>query len=278
MNRSIEGRVVAITGAASGIGRALALQCAQRGCRLALSDVDEEGLTETEEAATPLGGRVHTTVVDVADRAEVEAWAESVVAHYGEAHIIINNAGVALGATLDTVSYEDFEWLMNINFWGVVYGTRAFLPHLKAAGYGHVVNVSSVFGIISVPTQGVYNAAKFAVRGYTEALREELDMEDSCVSATCVHPGGIRTNIARNSRTTGIDRFGDTPEQVADRFDRVARTTPEAAAISIVRGIERNKRRVLIGKDAYAIDLAQRSFPTAYQGVLSRIAKRRIQR
>ncbi len=198
----LEERVAAVTGAASGIGRELAVLLAKKGADLAISDVDEVGLAETVDLAKKAGAKVTITSqrLDVADREAVHAWADQVVADHGKANLIVNNAGVALGATVDGMSYEDFDWLMGINFQGVVSGTKAFLPHMKAAGEGHVVNISSVFGLMGIPSQSAYNAAKFAVRGFTEALRVELDIEDCGVSATTVHPGGIKTNIARNAR------------------------------------------------------------------------------
>jgi butyryl-CoA dehydrogenase len=184
----------------------------------------------------------------------------------------VNNAGVALGARIEEMTYDDLEWLFGINFWGVVHGTKAFLPHLLAAEEGHVVNVSSVFGLIAVPGQGAYNAAKFAVRGYTECLREELEVAGRRVSATCVHPGGIRTNIARNARNRQRDLVSD--EEMARRFDEVARTSSEWAALRIVRGVQRNARRVLIGADARAIDLLQRLTGSGYQALVVAAAKR----
>src|SRR4029079_17978802 len=196
--KSFEGRVAAITGAGSGIGRALAQELARRGAHLALCDIDEVGLAETVALCEGSGVKVTSQRVDVANRDAMYAWADQVVAHHGKVNLIFNNAGVALGATIEAMSFDDFEWLMGINFWGVVHGTKAFLPHLKAAGEGHIVNLSSVFGLISVPTQSAYNAAKFGVRGFTDALRIELDIERCGVSATTVHPGGVKTNIARN--------------------------------------------------------------------------------
>jgi len=266
--KELRNRVAAVTGAASGIGRALAIELAREGCHLALSDVDEDGLRETAGQAAEAGAKVRTDRVDVADRAAVHAWADAVAEDYGRVNLIVNNAGVALAATVETMAYEDFEWLMGINFWGVVYGTKAFLPHLKAAGEGHVVNVSSVFGIIGVPTQSAYNAAKFAVRGFTEALREELEIEGSKVSATSVHPGGIRTNIVANSRLGEVDGRMPTRDEAMEQFERLARTSPEDAAKRIVKGVKRNERRVLIGMDAQLIDGLQRLLPTAYQRLL----------
>jgi NAD(P)-dependent dehydrogenase (short-subunit alcohol dehydrogenase family) len=213
--------------------------------------------------------------IDVADRQAVHAWAERVVADHGRANLVVNNAGVALGALIEHITYEDFDWLMGINFWGVVHGTKAFLPHLKRARDGHIVNVSSVFGIIGVATQSAYNAAKFAVRGFTEALREELDLEDCGVSASCVHPGGIRTNIARNSRQGDVGGLSRSRDETVAEFDRLARTTPEEAARVIVAGVRRNRRRILIGADAYVIDAVQRLAPTGYQRLITAGVRRR---
>ena len=195
----------------------------------------------------------------MADRDAVYAWADRVVAEHGTVNLIINNAGVALGATVESMSYEDFEWLMNINFWGVVYGTKAFLPHLKQSGEGHIVNLSSVFGLISVPSQSAYNAAKFAVRGFTDSLRMELEIEGANVSVTTVHPGGIKTNIARNARMDASvrDVAGD-PEKAVRDFERAFITSPEKAAEQILTAVRRDRRRALIGPDAKAIDLVSR--------------------
>lgn len=271
--RHLEGRVAAVTGAASGIGRAVAVALAREGMALAISDVDEAGLAETAKlaAAARAGARVGTARVDVADRAAMHAWADRVAAEHGAVHLIVNNAGVALGATIEEMAYDDLEWLFGINFWGVVHGTKAFLPHLLAAEEGHVVNVSSVFGLIAVPGQGAYNAAKFAVRGYTECLRQELEVAGRRVSATCVHPGGIRTNIARNARNR---HAGIASDELARRFDEVARTPPDWAALRIVRGVQRNARRVLIGADARAIDTLQRLTGSGYQALTVAAAKR----
>ncbi len=271
--RELRGRVAVVTGAASGIGRALAFELAREGAALALSDVDEAGLAETHAGAGAIGSRVTSERVDVADRAAVHAHAERVVAEHSRVNLVINNAGVGLGATISEMSYADLEWLFGINFWGVVRGTKAFLPHLKQASEGHLVNVSSVFGLIAVPGQGAYNAAKFAVRGFTECLRQELELEGVNVSATCVHPGGIQTNIARKARI--VAREGrPSREEMNALFDRMARTTLEAAARAILRGVKRNARRVLIGADAHAIAALQRLLPTGYQALVVRLARR----
>jgi NAD(P)-dependent dehydrogenase (short-subunit alcohol dehydrogenase family) len=271
--KSFERKVAAITGAASGIGRALALELAARGAELALVDVDEEGLAHTALEAAGRGAKVTRARVDVADRAAVLAWADRVVTDHGRVNLIVNNAGVSVSARVLEITWEDFDWLMGINFWGVIHGTKAFLPHLIASGEGHVVNVSSVFGIIGVPGQSAYNAAKFGVRGFTEALRQELAIDGHPVSATCVHPGGIKTQIVRNARIyeTG---GGPTAAEAHEQFDRAARTSPEDAARTILAGVKRDARRVLVGMDARAIDAVQRLFPTGYQAMLAAAAKR----
>lgn len=272
--KNFQGRVAAITGAASGIGRALAINFAKMGCHVAISDVNETELEKTAESARSYGVNVTSQTLDVANKEGMHQWADQVVKDHGKANIIINNAGVALVDTIEQMKYDDLEWLMGINFWGVVYGTKAFLPHIKAAGEGHIVNISSVFGIIAVPTQGAYNAAKFAVRGFTEALIEELDVEQSPIKATCVHPGGIATNIAADSRVnTELDSF-ESKEKMSADFAKVARTSPDSAAKTIINGITKEKRRVLIGPDAYVIDNMQRFLPTAYQKILATGARR----
>jgi NAD(P)-dependent dehydrogenase (short-subunit alcohol dehydrogenase family) len=271
--KDLTGRVAAVTGVASGIGRALAVQLADAGCHLAVSDVDEAGLAETVVLCEGRGVKVTSQRVDVADRDAVHAWAEQVVADHGRVNLIVNNAGVALGANVETMSFDDLEWLMGINFWGVVHGTKAFLPHLIASGEGHVVNLSSVFGLISVPSQSAYNAAKFAVRGFTEALRMELAIDGRPVSTTTVHPGGVRTNIVRNARfDPGTLELagGDDPSA---GFERIARTTPQQAATQIIRAVRRNRRRVLVGRDAKVIDLVSRLPAGLYQGPTVRFSR-----
>lgn len=275
--KDFKNKVAAITGAASGMGRTLALNLASRGCHLALSDVNAKGLAETAQMAGKLGVKVTTAAVNVASREEVYAWADQVVRDHGKVNLIFNNAGVALGATIEVVKPEDFEWIMDINFWGVVWGTKAFLPHLKAAGEGHIVNTSSLFGLLAVPTQGTYNASKFAVRGFTEALRQELDMENCGVSATCVHPGGIRTNIAMAARIdpamaakTGMDA-----EAARKRFDKLLDTTSaDSAAKQILRAVEGNKRRVLVGPDAKFLDKVVRLGGSWYQPLTTMFARK----
>lgn len=269
-------RVAAITGAASGIGRALAVDLGRRGAHLALSDVDEAGLAETALQAKRHGVEVTTARVDVADRAAVDAWADRVVADHGRVNLIVNNAGVAVGATVEGTSYDDLEWLMGINFWGVVHGTKAFLPHLKAAGEGHVVNLSSIFGLMGIPTQSAYNAAKFAVRGYTEALRMELDIERCGVSATSIHPGGIKTNIARNARISAAPGEDLDLETARRDFEKLFITSPEKAAREIIRAVQVNKRRALIGPDAKAFTVLSKLPPGIGQRLVGRAAGRTV--
>jgi butyryl-CoA dehydrogenase len=274
--KDFNGRVAAITGAGSGIGRSLAVALAGHGAHLALSDIDEVGLAETVAACEGSAVKVTSQALDVADRDAVHAWADQVVEDHGKVNLIFNNAGVGLGASIEGESYDDFEWLMNINFWGVVHGTKAFLPHLKASGEGHVVNVSSVFGLISIPMQSAYNSAKFGVRGFTYALRMELEIERCGVSCTTVHPGGIRTNIARRARVDPVTAasYGNVEADPA-RFDRMARTTPDTAARQILAAVRANSRRVLVGPDAKAVDLLSRLPTGVYQRLLVTAVRRR---
>ncbi|MCB1262332.1 MAG: SDR family NAD(P)-dependent oxidoreductase [Acidimicrobiales bacterium] len=268
------GRVVAITGAASGIGRALAVDFARQGAHVALSDVDTDGLADTVNRCEGRGVKVSSQRLDVADRDAVFAWADQVVADHGAANVIVNNAGVALGATVESMSIEDLTWLVDIDFWGVVHGTQAFLPHLKAAGEGHVVNVSSVFGLISIPTQSAYNAAKFAVRGFTDALRMELEIERCGVSATTIHPGGIKTNIARSARIDdSVNRVAPGPGNPVEGFEKMLRTTPEKAARQIIEAVRKDKRRALIGPDAKVFDALSRLPAGVYQSIIVRGAR-----
>ena len=239
-------RICVITGAGSGIGAALATAMAERGARLALTDNHAENLNDVAEELISQGHEVLHTPVDVADRSAVFKFAEQVESHYGAAHIVVNNAGVALGSgPLWTTSLEDFDWLMQINFNGVLYGTKAFLPLLMQQDIGHIVNISSLFGLIGVPEQNAYNASKFAVRGLTEALRHELKIANSSVSCTSVHPGGVKTNIARNARAVdaSLDEQQLTAkhQQQAARFDKFARTTSASAAQQIIRAVEKDK-------------------------------------
>jgi NAD(P)-dependent dehydrogenase (short-subunit alcohol dehydrogenase family) len=270
--RTFDGKVAVITGAGSGIGRALALDLAARGAVLALSDKDEVGLLETAERASARHAReVHTEKLDVSDRTAFAEYAGSVAADLGRVNAVFNNAGVALHGDFEEMSYEDFEWVMNVNFWGVVTGTKEFLPHLIASGDGHLVNISSLFGLMGMPGQSAYNAAKFGVRGFTEAVRTEMLINKHPVQVSCVHPGGIKTAIARNARTT---RSHD-QASVAQFFDRkLAKTTAEKAAEIIVEGVLRNQPRIVVGTDAKLLDGYVRLVGSRYQrGVAAMAAK-----
>jgi short-subunit dehydrogenase len=269
--KSFNYKVAAITGAGSGIGRALAYALARRGCDLALSDISAAGLAETATQARMLGVNVSESLVDVASREQMTAWAAEVVKTHSKVNLIFNNAGVAHCGTVEATDYADYEWLMGINFWGVVYGTKAFLPHLQASGDGHVVNISSVFGLFAQPTQSAYNASKFAVRGFTEALRQELDLSECGVSASCVHPGGIKTNIALAARIadTGGQVLGKNADLARQAFnDNMLRTSADQAAEVILRGVEHNRRRIIIGLDARLADWGQRLLPALYQRLI----------
>ncbi len=270
--KTLDGKVVVITGAGSGIGRELALQAARQGAVLALSDWDEVGLVETaQQVQTSTHREVRTDKVDVRDRQAMHDYAASVREEFGRVNVIVNNAGVALHGDFEEVSYDDFEWVMDVDFWGVVQGTKEFLPHLIESGDGHVVNISSLFGLISMPGQAAYNSAKFAVRGFTEALRQELILAKRPVQVTCVHPGGIKTAIARNARTTASHEQAD----VAKHFDtKLARMSPEQAATIILDGVLANKPRVVVGADAKLLDLFARLVGARYQRVFTLAARR----
>lgn len=259
MSTQFSHKVVVVTGAGSGIGRALAQALAARGARLALAEINPETLAET---ARSLPSPPLTRVLDVADRAAVHAFAGEVEASLGPADLIINNAGVALVQTVADTSYEDLEWLMGINFWGVVHGCQAFLPAMLRRGSGVIVNISSLYGLIGWPAQTAYCAAKFAVRGYTEAMR--LDLHGTGVRAVCVHPGGIATNIVRAARFTRDDLGREDKAPLIAEFDRVARTSPAQAAEAILRGVERGDERVVVGADAKVLSLWQRLRPEGY--------------
>jgi short-subunit dehydrogenase len=252
----LRGKVAVVTGAASGIGRALASVLAERGCDLALADVDEAGLAETARAVRAAGRRASVHRVDVADAAAMAAFADAVVAEHGGVDLLVNNAGVSVTGTLEEQSLEDLRWIVGVNFWGVVHGCKAFLPHLRARPEAHVVNVSSLFGLIGLPTQSSYCATKFAVRGLSEALWAEL--ADVRVGVTVVHPGGVRTNIVRRSRSYD-------PAAKAAMMERFERMTmaPERAAERIVRGVERGRMRVRIGRETYLADWLKRLFPVS---------------
>ena len=272
---AIRGAAAAVTGAASGIGRALALELAARGCDLALADRDEAGLqTLAAEIARANQQKVTVHRVDVGEASQIEDFATAATTAHPNLNIVVNNAGVALLGQFGEIDQAQMEWLMNINFWGVVHGTRAFLPHLATKPEAHIVNLSSIFGIIAPPGQTAYAAAKFAVRGFSESFRHELQMAASPIRLSVVHPGGIATNIARNSRSGVGVTDNERRVQTIERFDAVAKTTPKTAALRIIKGIEKNQPRILIGNDARIMDLLQRFRPATYWTVLARrIAK-----
>jgi short-subunit dehydrogenase len=267
-------KLAVVTGTGSGIGRALALDLASRGARLAISDINPTTLADTVAACEQAGAKVHSRQLDVADRAAFLAYADEVIRDLGDVNLVVNNAGVGLIGTVEEMTWDELDWMMGINFWGVVHGTKAFLPSLIASGDGHLVNISSVFGFVGVPTQSAYNAAKFAVRGFTEALRQEMLIAGHPVAVSCVHPGGIKTNIARDARATEErERTRDREKDAAD-FARAARTTPEQAAKIILRGVDRKKARILVGPDAYIFDAVARTTGSGYQRVAAAAIKR----
>ncbi len=264
----LNGKIAVVTGAGSGIGRELALQLNRAGCKLHISDISPDGLAGTADLLPRHDVPAESHILDVADKTAVHAWAERIGEVDGHVDVVINNAGVALMSTVEDMRYDDIEWLMGINFWGVVYGTQAFLPLLRLAPQGHLVNISSVFGLIGVPTQSAYNAAKFAVRGYTEALRQE--MAGTNVHVCCVHPGGIKTNIARAARSSDTKTSAD---ERAEAFDKAAGTPAVDAAKQIIDAIEQRRPRLLIGKDALVISLITRLFPVRYPRLMEILVK-----
>jgi len=270
-----DGSAAAITGAASGIGRALALELAARGCDVALADLDEAGLeSAAKDIIATHGRRATIRRVDVADPKQIEDFAASSIAEFPSLNILINNAGVALLGEFDEFDHSQMAWLMDINFWGVVRGTRAFMAHLKSRPQAHIVNISSIFGIIAPPGQSAYSASKFAVRGFSESLRHELAMSNSTLRLSVVHPGGVKTNIARKARSGAHLRESVSSNELGNRFEQLARTSPAAAAQRIIRGIERNEPRILIGADARYLDIIQRLRPASYWALLARAFKR----
>lgn len=256
--KNLQNKVAAITGTASGIGKQLALQLAAAGTTVAISDVNKAGLQQTYQAIIAAGGKASQHLVDVSQKDQVYGFAEAVIKEHGHVDIIINNAGVALGAmAFETVNYEELDWIFGINLWGVIYGTKAFLPAIKNRPEGAIINISSVFGLSGIPEQAPYCMTKFAVRGLTESLRGEL--QDSNILVMQVHPGGIKTNIARSSRNRNATETER--EQFASNFERLARTTPEKAAQIIIHALKKNKPRVRIGPDAKLMDRLVRFFP-----------------
>jgi NADP-dependent 3-hydroxy acid dehydrogenase YdfG len=267
------GKVAVVTGAGSGIGQALAIELARSGAKVAISDVNTEGLAVTEESLAAIGASVKADRLDVTEREAFALYADAVVAHFGKVNQIYNNAGIAFAGDIEVSQFKDIEKVMDVDFWGVVNGTKVFLPHLIASGDGHVINISSIFGLFSVPGQAAYNAAKFAVRGFTEALRQEMAVAGHPVKVTTVHPGGIKTAIARNMTTVeGLDK-----DELAQTFDKkLANTSPEKAAKIILEGVRKNRARVLVGPDAKALDLIVRATGSGYQRLFSGVMSRMI--
>ncbi|MFE3541927.1 SDR family NAD(P)-dependent oxidoreductase [Nocardia sp. NPDC059177] len=257
-------KVCVITGAGSGIGRALAENLARRGAKLALSDIDAEGLAETVRIVEGLGAQVKADRLNVAERESFLLYADSVKAHFGVVHQVYNNAGIAYHGDVVKTDFKDIERIMDVDFWGVVNGTKAFLPMLIESGDGHVVNVSSLFGLVTVPGQAAYNSAKFAVRGFTEALYQEMKISNTPVKVTCVHPGGIKTAVARNATyAEGID--GANTASLFDKY--LAIHSPEMAAQTITEGVRKGHARVLIGWEAKVLDASVRLLASGYNRI-----------
>jgi NADP-dependent 3-hydroxy acid dehydrogenase YdfG len=268
---NVSNRVAVITGAGSGIGRATALALARRGCHLALADINLEGLKESAWMLSTLSVRVTTHPLDVADRAAVRALPAAVMDAHKRVDLLVNNAGVALGGSFEQVDEDDFDWLMDINFNGVVRMTRAFLPLLRQSDEARIVNLSSIYGIVSPPGQAAYSASKFAVRGFSNALRHEL--EDSTVAVSVVHPGGVATAIARNAR---VPQGAPADEIARGRklSEKLLRMAPDTAGEIIVRGIERRQARILVGNDAKFVSFLERLAPVAYWRLLKKATAR----
>ncbi|MBZ1393361.1 SDR family NAD(P)-dependent oxidoreductase [Psychrobacter pacificensis] len=289
-----QNHVAAITGAGSGMGRELALHLAKMGCHVALSDINVEQLTRTKEMLVGYDVKVTMTVLDVSDNDAMQAWADSVMSDHGKVNFIFNNAGVAFSSTIEGASIEELEWVMDINFWGVVYGTKAFLPLIKNSvkqsevtsdnqddqprqfkEHGHVINISSLFGLTAQPSYSAYNASKFAVRGFTESLRQELNIQNCGVSATCIHPGGIKTNIANSAR--GNDSTSTVGMPTGDKairsFNKLLKFDASEAAWIILHAAATNQQRCLIGNDAKMVDAIQRVFPSHYSEVINDITQ-----
>ncbi|OUR79169.1 hypothetical protein A9Q83_04845 [Alphaproteobacteria bacterium 46_93_T64] len=268
---NFNGKVAAITGAGSGIGRALAVRLAEEGCSVSLADVDQKGLTQTAAEVAKLNVGCKQTHLDVRDKKAVGDWADETVQEFGRVDYIFNNAGVTLFDSAASTEYDDFEWVMDINFWGMVYGTKSFMKYFQEVKTGHVINVSSLFGLVAFPNQSAYNASKFAIRGFTEALA--LEMKDTDIQVSSVHPGGILTDIARNSRFKETGSAGVTKEEAVRSFDAIAKTAPAQAADVILKGVLAGKRRILVGTDAKIIDFLQRLMPVRYASLLLKVLK-----
>ncbi|MFT4396529.1 SDR family NAD(P)-dependent oxidoreductase [Gordonia lacunae] len=266
--KDFRGKVVVITGAGSGMGRDIAVKLAHRGARLAISDVTPDGLAVTEKLVREAGAEVHSQLLNVAEREAVLTYADTVAEHFGVVNVVFNNAGIAHHGEIERTEFKDIERVMDVDYWGVVNGTKAFLPHVIASGDGHIVNTSSLFGLLAEPGQAAYNSAKFAVRGFTEALRQEMIVAKHPVQVSCVHPGGIKTAIARNATVSG-DHDQKATAALFDRY--LARMTSEDAADVIIEGVRKNKARILVGTDAKILDLAVRLVASKYQWVSAKL-------
>ena len=274
--KQLSNKTIALTGAASGIGRALAIELANEGCHLALADKDSAGLEETQrtvqqiysqpDATTAPKVTLHT--MDVASKEQVDSWADAVVQAHGQVDVVINNAGVALSGSIEEITVEDFNWVFDVVFYGVLYGTKAFLPYLRQRPEAHIVNISSVNGFFPFPNNAPYNCAKHAVKALNQTLMQEL--RDSHIKVTSVHPGGIGTNIVNSSRFVGANDNEVHREKVKSSFQSVAKTTAETAAHVIIKGIKRDKQRLLVGRDAYVLDWLNRLFPQGFSNLVGR--------
>ncbi len=265
---SFNGRITVITGAASGIGREIALQMSREGSIIVAADYDKKNLDETVKMVKSFGGDAFGYKLDISDNKQVVKFAADVKKKHGVIDILINNAGVTLFGKFDELSFKDFEWIVNINLWGAIYMTKAFLPDIKSKNGSFLVNVSSIFGVIGVGNQSAYCATKFGLRGFTEALQDELHAFP--VNVISVIPGGIKTNIARNARFIKDGAVMKDTEKLAKRFDRISKTTAAQAAAVIIDGMKKKKQRVLIGSDARLLDRLQRYLPVKYNRVISK--------
>ncbi len=264
--KTLDGKVVVITGAGGGMGREMAVLAAKRGAKLAISDWNADALAGTVDLVKQLGAEVRSDVIDVSDRAAMAAWADAVAEQFGVVNVVVNNAGVTVTGDFEEMEYADFDWIVGVNFYGVVNGTKEFLPHLIASGDGALVNISSLFGLVSMPGQTAYNATKYAVRGFTEALREEMLINKHPVSVTCVHPGGIKTGIARNGRKTASENAA----KIDELFDKkLARMPADKAARIILDGAMAKKARVLVGIDAHLVHHAAKLAGSRYQDIVA---------
>ncbi|OBG71442.1 SDR family oxidoreductase [Mycobacterium sp. E3305] len=269
------GKVAVVTGAGSGIGRALALELGRAGAKLAVSDVDTDGLAQTEEQLKAIGAPVKADRLDVTEREAFLAYADAVREHFGQVNQLYNNAGITFVGSIEDSRFKDIERVMDVDYWGVVNGTKAFLPHLIASGDGHLINISSALGLFAAPGQAAYVSAKFAVRGFTEALRQEMVLAGHPVRVTTVHPGGVKTGFARNAIfAEGLDQDG-----LAELFEeQQAKTTPQRAAQVILAGVRKDRARVLVGPDVKAMDLVVRLTGSQPERLLRGPVMGRVQR